>query len=428
MTPGFVLRLALCLLLAPGSGPGASSGKEEAEAPRPRLAVLDFRVSGKVEETGGELIAAHVRTAIHKANLFDLMDREMMKERLTEKDFAATAECDQVRCLVRYGKSLDVQKMVGGLVSSFGQTWDLSMLLVDVNTGKVEATFSRNYKGAMEDLLQLGPQGARELLGLDPGPALVLSPPSPGPSGAPSKEVTLDLGGGVTMDLVLMPADEFLMGSPENEAGRDGDEGPQHRVTIARPFYLGKYEVTQAQWQAVMGNNPSSFKGDAKLPVETVSWEDCQQFCQRLNERLAGAGHGVRVRLPTEAEWEYACRAGSTGRFCFGDSDGQLGDYAWYGGNGGNQTHPVGRKKPNAFGLYDMHGNVWEWCEDWYHSSYSGAVDDGSAWTAGGELSARVLRGGSWFNNPAYCRCAYRYGDRPADRGVDVGFRVAAGT
>jgi len=191
---------------------------------------------------------------------------------------------------------------------------------------------------------------------------------------------------------------------------------------------MGKYEVTQAQWQAVMGSNPSPFKSDPRLPVETVSWEDCQRFCERLNERLAGAGQGVRVRLPTEAEWEYACRAGSTGRFCFGDSDGQLGDHAWYDGNSGGQTHPVGRKKPNAFGLYDMHGNVWEWCEDWYHGSYSGAVDDGSAWTAGGEQTARVLRGGSWNNSPAGCRCAGRVGLRPDDRYANGGFRVAAGT
>jgi len=427
MTSLLLIRVALCLPPAPASGPAGSSDKT-ADAPRPRLAVLDFRVSGKVEETGGELIAAHVRTAIHQADLFDLMDRQMMKERMTEKDFASTTECDQVRCLVRYGKSLDVQKMVGGLVSSFGQTWDLSMLLVDVNTGKVEATFSRNYTGAMEDLLELGPQGARVLLGLDPGPALVPSPPSPGPSGAPSQELTLDLGGGVTMELVLVPAGEFLMGSPESEVGRDDDEGPQHRVTIARPFYLGEYEVTQAQWQAVMGSNPSFFKGDDELPVENMFWEDCQRFCEKLNERIAGTGRGVRVRLPTEAEWEYACRARSTGRFCFGDSDGQLGEHAWYHGNSGDQTHSVGRKEPNAWGLYDVHGNVWEWCEDVWHGPYAGAPDDGSAWTAGGDQDRRVLRGGCWSRNPSLCRSAVRGPSKPGYRDGNAGFRCASGT
>ncbi|MCD6405841.1 MAG: SUMF1/EgtB/PvdO family nonheme iron enzyme, partial [Planctomycetes bacterium] len=151
------------------------------------------------------------------------------------------------------------------------------------------------------------------------------------------------------IEMVFIPAGEFMMGSPSGESGRKSNE-KQHRVMITKAFYLGKYEVTQGQWQKVMGSNPSWFKGD-RNPVECLSWNDCRKF----------VGKAV-LRLPTEAEWEYACRAGSNTRFSFSDSDSQLGSYAWYGGNSGSKTHPVGGKRPNGWGLYDMHGNVYEWC------------------------------------------------------------------
>jgi len=236
----------------------------------------------------------------------------------------------------------------------------------------------------------------------------------------------LILPGGVIMEFVKIPAGEFMMGSPGGlfkvEKGRYSDEGPVHRVTIPQPFWMGKYEVTQAQWQAVMGNNPSYFEGDHNS-VEQVSWNDCQEFLKKVNARIANAN----LRLPSEAEWEYACRAGSTTRFCFGDSDSQLGDYAWYTSNSGKQTHPVGQKRPNAWGLYDMHGNVWEWCEDWYHDSYNGAPSDGSAWVSPAG-TFRVLRGGSWLDVDYYCRSASRGRNLPDIRfNLDgLGFRVVA--
>ena len=163
-------------------------------------------------------------------------------------------------------------------------------------------------------------------------------------------------------------------------------------MTITKPFYLGKYEVTQEQWEAVMGSNPSNFKGP-KNPVEQVSWDDCQEFLDKLNAKAGG--QGGKFVLPTEAQWEYACRAGSTGKFCFGDDEKQLGEYAWYDENSDSKTHPVGEKKPNAWGLYDMHGNVWEWCQDWYGAYGAEAVDDPSGPTTG---SGRVFRGGGWNN------------------------------
>jgi formylglycine-generating enzyme required for sulfatase activity len=176
----------------------------------------------------------------------------------------------------------------------------------------------------------------------------------------------------IGMAFVWIPAGTFIMGSPDSDPDARGNEKPAHRVTISKPFYIGKYPVTQAQWEAVMGENPSRFKGDLNRPVEQVSWDDVQAFIRKINEREST----FPCRLPTEAEWEYACRAGTTARYSFGDDERQLGDYAWYDENAGGKTHPVGQRKPNAWGLYDMHGNVWEWMQDRYGDYPSGAVTD----------------------------------------------------
>ena len=171
-----------------------------------------------------------------------------------------------------------------------------------------------------------------------------------------------------------------------------------------------------------MGNNPSNFKGDGRLPVECVSWEDCQEFITKLNSRIEGA-----FRLPSEAEWEYACRGGTQTRFYWGDDPGNtvIGDYAWYNGNSGRRTNLVGEKLPNAWGLHDMSGNVWEWCEDDWHVTYAGAPDDGGAWVDIPRGSNRVDRGGSWDSSPRYCRSADRGGSTPGYRNGSLGFRLA---
>ncbi|MEW5912374.1 MAG: SUMF1/EgtB/PvdO family nonheme iron enzyme, partial [Thermodesulfobacteriota bacterium] len=224
----------------------------------------------------------------------------------------------------------------------------------------------------------------------------------------------------VGMEFALIPAGSFMMGSPESD--EDGYEGerPQHRVEITKPFYLGVTEVTQGQWKAVMGNNPSYyFKqcGD-DCPVEGVSWSDAQEFIRRLNRR-----EGKELyRLPTEGEWEYACRAGSSTRYSFGDSESALGDYGWYRSNSGMGTHPVARKKANAWGLYDMHGNVWEWVSDWYGSYSASPTRDPQGPSSG---SARVIRGGSWNYFPRLLRSADRLRSDPSNRNLNVGFRVA---
>jgi len=214
-----------------------------------------------------------------------------------------------------------------------------------------------------------------------------------------------------------------MMGSPSGEPGHESDE-TQHRVSISNSFYMQTTEVTQGQWKAVMGSNPSKFTdcGD-DCPVEQVSWDDIQGFIKKLNQK----GEGT-YRLPTEAEWEYAARAGSTTAFANGGisetgcgNEPNLSKMGWYCGNAGSKTHEVGQKSPNAWGLYDMHGNVWEWCADWKGDYPTGAVTDPTGPSSG---SFRVLRGGVWSNFARYCRTAYRGYDSPGGRSSSYGFRL----
>jgi formylglycine-generating enzyme required for sulfatase activity len=215
----------------------------------------------------------------------------------------------------------------------------------------------------------------------------------------------------IGMEFVLVPAGKFQMGSNASDT-----EKPIHEVTIGSPFYMGKYPVTQGEWFGVMGENPSHFTGDDRLPVERVSWDDCQGFIKRLNAK----NDGYLYRLPSEAEWEYACRAGTEGNY-----SGELGEIAWYAENSVGKTHLVGKKKPNIWGLYDMCGNVYEWCQCAWHDSYDGAPIDGSAWEQ--DLhKARILRGGAWASRARFCRSANRDDRAPDVRTEYNGFRVVA--
>jgi formylglycine-generating enzyme required for sulfatase activity len=245
-----------------------------------------------------------------------------------------------------------------------------------------------------------------------------------------------DLGNGVNLVMAEIPGGSFIMGSPEGEEGSRNNERPQHQVTI-EPFYIGKYPITQAQWQVVaklpqvnrkLEPNPSRFKG-ANRPVEQVRWDDAVEFCQRLAKYTKRP-----YRLPSEAEWEYACRAGTTTLFHFGETITTVlanydGNYTYGGEPKGiyrRETTEVGSfQVANGFGLYDMHGNVWEWCEDKWHGSYKGAPTDGSAWLDGNNNDSHMLRGGSWFNPPVFCRSASRLSDLIV---LDfIGFRVVCG-
>ena len=246
------------------------------------------------------------------------------------------------------------------------------------------------------------------------------------------------------MELKLIPAGRFIMGSAAGEA--DADETP-HEVVLTQHYYLGVHEVTQQQYLQVMGSNPSYFEGP-QSPVENVSWEDAVEFCRKLSALSDEQAEGRVYRLPTEAEWEYACRAGAETEFSFGNGEQSLVDYPWIGDNSGRRpinakqvftanrekydalllsngcrTHRVGLKKPNAWGLHDMHGNVWEWCQDWYNENYfGGEVTDPAGPKSG---SDRVYRGGSWTNFTVHCRSANRRGHSSNYRHYSFGFRVA---
>lgn len=288
---------------------------------------------------------------------------------------------------------------------------------------------------------------------------------TPRPNGAETWSVALEKLAGpesgqpwtvpeLGLEMVFILPGTFTMGSPASEAGRFDDEGPQTRVTLTRGFWLGKYEVTQGQWQALMGSNPSHFKNaGANAPVEQVSWNDAMTFCRKLTERERAAGRlsaDLAYTLPTEAQWEYACRAGTSIALYSGpltirgrNNGPELDPIAWYGGNSGVEyaggydssgwpekqyehsragTHPVGQKRPNFWGVYDMLGNVWEWCADWKGDYPGGTISDPSGPSSG---SGRVGRGGGWRDYARYCRSALRGRDEPGNRSYNLGFRLA---
>jgi len=239
----------------------------------------------------------------------------------------------------------------------------------------------------------------------------------------PPSELTIHLSDSVKLEMVYIAPGDFLMGSANDEAGRQSDEGPVRKVVISQGYYLGKYVVKQQQWEAIMGNNPSVFHNlpySPQRPVERVSWDDTQLFLERLN--TLDLTKGI-FRLPTEAEWEYACRAGSGGRYPWGvdSSFRELFHHAWFNSRSEGMSHPVGLKKANAWGLYDIHGNVWEWVSDWMGSYEDAEVVDPMGPTTG---ERKVLRSGSWFNEPEALRCANRNAHITQSRQTNNGLRL----
>jgi formylglycine-generating enzyme required for sulfatase activity len=238
------------------------------------------------------------------------------------------------------------------------------------------------------------------------------------------QQFTETLGHGITLEMIAIPGGTFLMGAPKGES--DDDERPQHEVTIP-PFFMGKYPVTQEQWKAVMGSLPPCRCPGDKRPIDRVSWEDAVKFCQRLSNQIERS-----YNLPSEAQWEYACRAGTTTPFYFGetltaDVANYNGEFTYWAEPKGIYRHEaleVGSLPPNTFGLYNMHGTIWEWCADPWHPDYTGAPTDGSVWEAGGDPSLRIVRGGSWHDNPQICRSATRLKLNPAAGEDFVGFRI----
>jgi len=251
-------------------------------------------------------------------------------------------------------------------------------------------------------------------------------------------ERTILLPGSVPLVLRWVPSGGFQMGRYPGEVDSYSIEGPQHPVTLAYGFWMGKYEITQRQWIAVRSTWPgapsevpsATYGLGNTYPAYYISWNDTKNFITTLNAYIVSSGQGpLTVRLPSEAEWEYACRASTATRFYWGDDIGytQIGTYAWYSGNNSpNGSKPVGGKTGNAFGLFDMSGNVYEWCEDDYHGSYTGAPSDGSPWIDSPRASARMVRGGRWSNTARNCRSAFRLNNTPGNRLNTIGFRLAA--
>lgn len=227
-----------------------------------------------------------------------------------------------------------------------------------------------------------------------------------------ARQLTEILPGGVKLELIYIPGGTFMMGTGDG----DNDEKPVHPVVL-KPFFVGKYLMTQAQWEAVMGNNPSYFKGE-NHPIETITWHEAMECCTKLSQLT-----GQHYYLLSEAQWEYVCRAGTITKYSFGDIIAP--EFANYADGKINQTTAVGKYPANGFGLYDMHGNVSEWCEDVWHGNYNGAPSDGSAWISGGESNKHIIRGGSWLSGDQRLRCTYRNSNYIADRSYLIGFRIA---
>jgi formylglycine-generating enzyme required for sulfatase activity len=301
-------------------------------------------------------------------------------------------------------------------------------------TGVVGTVYQIQY---VTDLAQTNNASARrclEFLQLPASPYLWADKSAP----ATARRFYRAVQSGAPTNLVFIPPGTFRMGSPTNEVDRVEEEGPQTAVTISRGYWMGKYEVTQGEYEALMGSNPSWFNGDRTAdgqtnygtdlsrPVDSVSWFDATNYCGALTQRERAAGRIATnsvYRLPTEAEWEYACRAWTSTRFSYGDDPGytNLTDYAWYWDNSGGMTHPVGQKLPNPWGLYDMHGNVWEWCQDWFDTYPGGIAVDPQGPATG---SYRVFRGGSWTYSGWFCRSASRSIFGSSIRPDGIGFRV----
>lgn len=267
------------------------------------------------------------------------------------------------------------------------------------------------WRAMLSSLLLSTLHGADVTIAETKSPAAAVS--TPPKSGQPC---SVTLPGNVALDLAPIPAGTFTMGSPDSEEGRLLDEGPQHQVTISKNFWLGKYPVTQTQYLALTGENPSVFRTDPSLPVEYVTWDNAVAFCKKLTEQEKAAGRvpaGYAYQLPTEAQWEYACRAGTKTPYA-----GDLEAMTWYDKNSNGTSHPVGQKKPNAWGLYDMHGNIRQWCIDKYLPYAADAVTD----PVGLKGQYRNIRGGAWYLYARYCRSAARFSAVPGGIGGNSGF------
>lgn len=386
------------------------------EAKPLNVAIVKMQVSGGIPETYASAFTDRLRFELFNTGMFNVMERNEMDEILKEQGFQMSG-CTTDECFVQVGKILGVDHIVAGSVSQIGSLYTINLRLISVETSKTEKAIVVDYRGGLEELAtQKIKEAAHELV----EGKLVYSDITNKQLIELAKPNTILISGIETFTtpeydiaFIKIPSGSFNMGSDETA----NDERPMHKVKI-ESFYLMKTELTQAIWKTIMGNNPSNFKGD-DLPVESISWEEVQEFILRLNIKDPGKNY----RLPTEAEWEYACRAGTNSLFYNGDMESDLESIAYYSNNSGNKTFPVGTKRANEWDLYDLTGNVWEWCSDWYHDNYFGAPSDGKSWdTPIGEN--RVIRGGSLGTDFYNCRSTKRNYYNPNKKNINIGFRL----
>jgi len=379
----------------------------------PKVAVWDL-TSGDIKAVHAQDLSLILASEIAKMKKYEVYSQENVRALAGWTAETMTIGCTVTECLTALGQ-MDIAKLISGSVGKIGSTFSISLNLFDSENAKAEKAVSE-FCGIKDELIPLVQVAVRKLLGVQVATSKPEEKVPEKATAASLPEYGKSFEDPVTgMEFVFVKGGCFEMGDTFGDG--DPDEKPVHEVCVD-DFYLGKYEVTQEQWEIVTGNNPSRFK-ERDRPVEQVSWNDVQQFIRRLNDQS-----GRKFRLPTEAEWEYAARSGGRReKYAGTDQEGELGQYAWYVVNSGRITHPVGKKRPNGLGLYDMSGNVWEWCADRYGENYyQGSPKNNPEGPFNG--SYRVLRGGSWFDDPGFMRAAFRYRFPSAIPGSLYGFRL----
>jgi formylglycine-generating enzyme required for sulfatase activity len=373
--------------------------------------------AGNIKSSYAQDLTSIVVSEISKLEKYEVYSQENVQTLAGGSAVRMQLGCTDTKCLAAIGQ-MDIAKLISGRVGKIGNRYSVSLNLFDTHNARAEKSVSE--VGRSEDeLVDLVRVAVRKLLGEGVVPSKFEQKiPEKATTAVALPELEKSFKDPYTgMEFVFIKGGCFEMGDTFGDG--EADEKPVHEVCID-DFYLGKYEVTQGQWEKVMDNNPSHFQGRDN-PVEEVSWINVKQYIDRLNSQS-----GRKYRLPTEVEWEYAARSGGKKEKFSGTSqEGELGQYAWYYDNSGNQTHPVGEKRPNGLGLYDMAGNVWEGCADWYDAHYyQNSPKDNPRGPGNGAL--RVLRGGSWFGRPWIVRAANRFRYDPANRFYLYGFRLGS--